>query len=88
MAPPGRIAGTRSSVGYGDLVPDPAGLLSLPPGFSYKLVAQSGVTDLLDGVKTPSDPDGTGIFAGLAGSTLVNNHEIGGTPAATLQAAA
>src|SRR4051794_12929848 len=70
------IAGTRASVGYGELVPDPAGVLSLPPGFTYKLVAQSGVTTLSDGIKTPSDPDGTGIFASSTGSTLVNNHEI------------
>ena len=74
---PRAIAGTRASVGYGDLVADPAGVLSLPPGFSYKIVAQSGITDISDGVKTPSDPDGTGIFASSTGSTLVNNHEIG-----------
>ena len=30
-------------VGYRPLVDDPAGLLSLPAGFSYKVVAQSGV---------------------------------------------
>ena len=67
-------------VGYGPLVPDPAGLLSLPAGFSYTLVAQSGATLLESGEPTPDDPDGTAAFVrrGGNGSVLVNNHEIGG----------
>ena len=65
--------------GYGPLVPDPAGLLSLPEGFSYSIVAQSGVTTLDTGHPTPSDPDGTAAFPGPHGGTvLVNNHEVGG----------
>ena len=32
-------------------------------GFSYKLVARSGVTPTADGVH-PSDPDGMGVFGG------------------------
>ena len=32
------------AIGYGPLVDDPAGLLALPEGFSYSIVAQSGVT--------------------------------------------
>src|SRR5262245_7054809 len=70
------IAGNRPSLGYGDLVPDPAGILSLPPGFSYKIVTQAGATVLGDGGLTPADPDGTGVFPHGSGSTLVNNHEI------------
>ncbi len=68
-------------VGYGPLVDDPAGLLSLPAGFSYKVVAQSGVTKLETGEPTPSDPDGTASFVrhGGNGSVLVNNHEISGS---------
>ena len=32
--------------GYGDLAADPAGLLDLPPGFSYSVVSSAGeVTD-------------------------------------------
>ncbi|NUQ31578.1 MAG: DUF839 domain-containing protein [Dermatophilaceae bacterium] len=73
------LAAPRSSVGYGPLVPDPKGLLSLPAGFSYKIVTQSGVTPTADGIPTASDPDGTGVFARGTGSTLVNNHEIGGS---------
>ncbi|MEU2610878.1 alkaline phosphatase PhoX [Micromonospora sp. NPDC007271] len=69
----------RPAVGYGELVPDPAGLLALPPGFSYTIVAQAGVTLLESGQATPSDADGTGCFLGREGSVLVNNHEIGGS---------
>ncbi|HEY0698830.1 MAG TPA: alkaline phosphatase PhoX [Micromonospora sp.] len=69
------------SVGYGELVPDPAGLLALPPGFSYTIVAQAGVTLLESGEPTPADADGTGVFPTAQGSVLVNNHEIGGSEA-------
>jgi secreted PhoX family phosphatase len=64
-------------IGYGPLVDDPAGLLSLPEGFEYKIVAQSGVTKLETGEPTPSDPDGTASFVrrGGNGSVLINNHE-------------
>ena len=74
----GAAQAARASVGYGALVPDPANLLSLPPGFSYKIVAQAGVTLLESGEPTPSDADGTGFFRSQNGSVLVNNHEIGG----------
>lgn len=71
-------AAVRSATGYGELVPDPRGILALPPGFSYNLIARSGQTPTLDGVH-PSDPDGMGVFAGAdGGSVLVTNHENGG----------
>ena len=70
------LAAPRSSTGYGPLVPDPAKILALPAGFSYRIVSQTGVTQMLDGVPTPSDPDGNGVFANGTGSTIVNNHEI------------
>jgi secreted PhoX family phosphatase len=68
-------------VGYGPLVSDPAGILSLPAGFAYTIVAESGVTRLDSGEPTPDDPDGTAAFVrrGGNGSVLINNHEIGGT---------
>jgi secreted PhoX family phosphatase len=71
--------------GYGPLVTDPAGRLSLPAGFSYILVAKSGVTTLETGEKTPDRPDGTANFQRHdgKGSVLINNHEIsapGGNP--------
>jgi len=78
IAGPAR-ADTRTSVGYGPLVPDPAGILALPAGFSYKIVAQTGATRLESGEPTPSDPDGTAFFASASGGTLVNNHEVGGS---------
>ncbi len=66
-------------VGYGPLVPDRAGILSLPEGFSYTIVAQSGVTTLGSGEPTPDDTDGTASFVRRGGgSVLVSNHEIGG----------
>ena len=75
------FATTRSSLGYGELVPDPAGLLSLPPGFSYRIVTKSGATTTADGVVAPDDPDANGVFPNGSGSTLVTNHEIGGSEA-------
>lgn len=72
-------AATRSATGYGPLVADPAGLLALPKGFSYKVVAEAGVTLLESGQVTPDDADGTASFARAGGFTLVNNHEIGGS---------
>ena len=77
--PAATAATTRTAQGYGPLVRDPKGILSLPRGFSYRIVAQSGSTRLTDGGEpTPSDPDGTASFVAAGGSTLVNNHEVGG----------
>jgi uncharacterized protein len=71
-------APTSVPTGYGALVADPNKILSLPPGFTYRVLAEAGVTTLSDGGEpTPSDTDGTACFAGAAGFTLVNNHEIG-----------
>jgi len=64
-----------SSAGYGELVPDPAGLLDLPQGFSYRIVSQAGST-LINGKPLPDRFDGTGAFAGPFKSVfLVRNHE-------------
>ena len=72
----------RPPAGYGPLVQDPGGLLSLPEGFSYEIVAQSGVTKLESGEPTPSDPDGTASFPRKhGGAVLVNNHEVDGSEA-------
>ncbi|MGQ1840184.1 alkaline phosphatase PhoX [Kocuria turfanensis] len=71
-------AATRHAVGYGTLVPDPKGVLALPEGFSYKLLARSGQTPTDDGTH-PSDPDGMGVFEGPdGGSVIVCNHENSG----------
>jgi secreted PhoX family phosphatase len=74
-------AGERTAAGYGPLVPDagPRPLLALPRGFSYKIVAESGVTPTAEGLH-PSDPDGMGVFRGpQGGSVVVSNHEISGS---------
>jgi uncharacterized protein len=80
-AEPGTGRGKPGPAGYGPLVPDPDGILSLPAGFTYTIVAQSGTTTLESGEPTPDDPDGTACFIrhGGNGSVLVNNHEIGGS---------
>ena len=62
--------------GYGDLAADPAGLLDLPPGFSYSVVSSAGeVMD--DGYFAPESFDGMGCFP-LDGRrvALVRNHEL------------
>ncbi|MGW5792044.1 alkaline phosphatase PhoX [Saccharopolyspora sp. NPDC003752] len=79
IAAPAASAMTRRVAGYGPLVPDPAGILSLPEGFSYKIVAETGVTKLESGEPTPSDPDGTAVFEGDGQLVLINNHEVGGS---------
>ena len=71
-------AAVRPAAGYGPLVRDPAGLLSLPAGFSYRIVARTGSTTLESGQVTPSDPDGMACFPAGHGWTLVANHEIRG----------
>jgi secreted PhoX family phosphatase len=69
----------RPSVGYGPLVPDPAGVLALPARFTYRIVAEAGKTLLESGEPTPSDADGTACFPGRDGWVLVNNHEVDGS---------
>jgi len=71
-------AATRSASGYGPLVADPAGILALPKGFSYTIVAEAGKTVMDGGALTPTDMDGMGAFATSTGTTLVYNHEISG----------
>ena len=71
-------AATRTSAGYGPL--QPAGpLLSLPKGFSYKVIGESGRAGA-GGFVHPGDPDAMGCFARPGGgSTLVTNHELAGS---------
>jgi hypothetical protein len=73
-------ASPAGMTGYGPLVPDPDGILALPRGFRYTIIAEAGVTSLQSGQPTPADPDGTANFPRRPGrgSVLVNNHEVGG----------
>ncbi len=61
---------------YGDLVPDPAGVLDLPKGFSYRVVSRLGDA-MTDGGTVPDKADGMGCFRLPGGKlALVRNHEL------------
>ncbi|SEO85943.1 alkaline phosphatase PhoX [Trujillonella endophytica] len=72
--------GGAAAPGYGPLVEDPRGLLALPAGFRYRVLAREGETRLDTGEPAPSDPDGAAAFAASdgEGTVLVVNHEVGG----------
>jgi uncharacterized protein len=62
--------------GYGALRPDPAGLLDLPEGFSYRVLSRLGDA-MDDGGTVPDRADGMGCFAlGNGEIALVRNHEL------------
>ena len=70
-------AQAAGATGYGPLVPDPAGRLSLPSGFTYKIVTEAGKTTLESGEPTPQKHDGMATFVRPdGGSVIVYNHEI------------
>jgi hypothetical protein len=57
---PAAGAGARAGgriPGYGPLIPDPAGVLDLPAGFSYSAFSQVGTDALDDGSPVPSSHD-------------------------------
>lgn len=75
MAVLARRAHAAASIGYGPLVPDAEGMLSLPKGFSYRVISRKG-QEMSDGLLVPGAPDCMGAFAGPGGTTiLVRNHE-------------
>ncbi|MDA0767039.1 MAG: DUF839 domain-containing protein [Verrucomicrobia bacterium] len=60
----------------GPLKKDPAGLLDLPEGFSYRVLSKAG-KPMSDGFLTPGKPDGMAAFPGTDGKVvLVRNHEL------------
>jgi uncharacterized protein len=62
--------------GYGELRPDPARLLDLPPGFSYRVISSAG-DRMDDGYFTPDHFDGMGCFRlDRRRVALVRNHEL------------
>jgi secreted PhoX family phosphatase len=67
---------TITNTKYGPLLDDPLGVLKLPEGFSYKVIARQG--DLMnDGFFHPGAPDGMATFAGPDGKIIiVRNHEL------------
>jgi uncharacterized protein len=61
---------------FGPLVPDAAGIIDLPQGFTYRVLAKRG-TLMTDGFKTPGKPDGMAAFAVAQDQlVLVCNHEL------------
>lgn len=75
--PIGRVVTTSrgEEIGYGGLVPDPAGFIDLPKGFSYRVLSQLGET-MSDGFTVPDAADGMGCFdIGEGKLALVRNHE-------------
>jgi len=61
---------------YGAFVPDPAGIIDLPEGFTYRVFSKWGQT-MDDGLLVPGKHDGMAAFPGPDGKTiLVRNHEI------------
>ena len=64
------------AVGYGQLDPDPQGVLDLPPGFSYQVISALGDA-MSDGATVPDKADGMGCFdLGEGRLALVRNHEL------------
>ncbi|MBX6390413.1 MAG: DUF839 domain-containing protein [Frankia sp.] len=61
--------------GYGDLIPDPAGIADLPRGFRYKVLSAKG-DKLSDGGTVPAGHDGMAAFAAGRNTALVRNHEL------------
>ncbi|MBV7258082.1 alkaline phosphatase PhoX [Erythrobacter crassostreae] len=71
------LTGAGSALpGYGPLVPDPAGMLDLPQGFSYRLLSSLGDA-MDDGGTVPDKADGMGCLdIGNGEIVLVRNHEL------------
>lgn len=63
--------------GYGAVQSDAAGVLDLPPGFSYRVISRAG-NEMTDGFVVPGLADGMAAFADdRSGLTMiVRNHEI------------
>ncbi|WP_379545639.1 alkaline phosphatase PhoX [Qipengyuania sp. DSG2-2] len=66
----------RGQTGFGPLVSDPAGMLDLPEGFSYRILSRLGDT-MDDGLSVPDKADGMGCLdLGGGKIALVRNHEL------------
>lgn len=71
-----RVLAASRSAGFGPLQEDPAGLIDLPPGFTYRVISALGDA-MDDGEAVPNKADGMGAFGGSNGRViLVRNHEI------------
>ena len=72
-----------AQAGYGDLVPDPSGVIDLPQDFQYRIISPEGSQLSNGGGIVPGDPDGMAAFRGPSKGTtlLVRNHEQNATDA-------
>jgi secreted PhoX family phosphatase len=71
------LARAPKKPGYGDLVPDPGGLLDLPRGFQYRIISGQDA-GLSNGAPVPGEHDGMAAFRRPGNTTvLVRNHELG-----------
>ncbi|AUX38663.1 uncharacterized protein SOCE26_000410 [Sorangium cellulosum] len=67
---------SRAPGRLGPLEPDPAGILDLPAGFTYRILERAG-GGMDDGYRVPGRPDGMGCFPGPSGTfVLLRNHEV------------
>ncbi|GAA0272342.1 PhoX family phosphatase [Alteraurantiacibacter aestuarii] len=72
----GALTALAPADSYGGLIADPAGLLDLPRGFSYRVVSALGDA-MDDGGTVPDRADGMGCFdLGNGQIALVRNHEL------------
>lgn len=72
----GGLAALPVADAYGALVSDPAGILDLPAGFSYRVLSMLGDA-MSDGGTVPDRADGMGCFdIGNGEWALVRNHEL------------
>jgi uncharacterized protein len=71
----GRNRSVPNRLSTSRLVADTAGLLDLPPGFTYSVISTEGET-MSDGLITPGDFDGMAVFDMPDGLTLIRNHEL------------
>ena len=62
--------------GYGPLINDPRGLLDLPKGFRYTVLAEAQNGGLDDGSLTPGRPDAMGSFTMGSSMVVACNHEL------------
>ena len=70
------LASAATYTPLGALQPDPAGILELPPGFSYRVISRMGDA-MDDGGTVPDRADGMGCFdLGNGKLALVRNHEL------------
>lgn len=80
LAASGCVGGSRpysaGAAGYGSLRSDPAGLVDLPAGFTYRVLSSLG-DPMDDGGTVPDHADGMGCFdLGGGKLALVRNHEL------------